>query len=208
MQKTISTVLMVCLYFLTSNIYAQNLQKSKFIIITFEDDYSKSFHGIQRYFWVIPIDSIKSFQNILYPIYLSSYSKSHLNDCILGKSIDPSIPSLKPGDRDFDSLWNASHNTLDELIFKKRKLVQTIKKIWSNGNKETISIYATPIITEFCSCNFMVTTQTLGVYDGKIFLAGNFSEGYNEFWKSDLASFVLKQDYSRINFIKMRYPGD
>ena len=110
------------------------------------------------------------------------------------------LPSIKPGDYDFDSTWNSSHENLEKLVYKKRKLVQTIKKIWNNGNSETISIYATAIIGDFCTCDFAITGEKRFGYNGRIFLAGNFSKHYGEFWKSPLAEFILKQDYSNINF--------
>lgn len=186
---------------------SQNLQKSKYIVITFSENYKKSTHGIQDYFWVIPVDSISSFNSSLYPLYTSNYTKTQFNDCSNGISIDPSIPSIKPSDYDFDSLWYVKHDFLTNLINEKRKLVQTIKKIWSGGNEITIKIYATPIIGEFCSCNFAISGQQRFGYIGRIYLAHNFSENYGEFWNSQLANFILKQDYSGLNFKKIIYPS-
>ena len=121
----------------------------------------------------------------------------------MGKSVDPAIPTLKPGDNDFDSIWYSSHDKLDKL-YKERKLIQTIKKITHDGDsKETIKIYATPIIGELCSCAFLYTIKPPSAYKGKIFLAGNFSEKYNEFWESDKAKFILRQDFSNLNFKRL-----
>lgn len=185
--------------------YSQDLPKNKFVVMTYVDDYSKSFHGKQNYFWIIPVDSIKSFNSVLYPLYLSSYSKSHFLDCLAGKRIDPDIPNLKPGDHDFDSSWYSSHDKLGKLLYKKKKLIQTIVKTGYKGNKETIKIYATPIVGQFCSCIFLVTTQNRGIYEGKIYLADNSFQWDSDFWESVQANFVLKQDFSNLNFKRIRY---
>lgn len=194
-----NAVFLICII-LYGNVFAQNSQRTKFVVITYEDNYSKSLHGNQRYFWVIETDSIKSFKSLLYPLYLSNYSQTHLSNCVSGKSIDPAIPTLKPGDHDFDSLWLDSHEKLEKLIYVRRKLIQTIQKKWSSGNKETITIYATPIIGEFYSCQLLLTGQPPYPYKGRIFLAGNFVKNDDQFWKSALANFILKQDFSNLNF--------
>jgi hypothetical protein len=136
---------------------------------------------------------------------LSDYSKSQFADCISGKSVDPAIPTLKQGDQDFDSIWLDSHNKLDKLIHKKRKLLQTIKKTWSDNNNETISIYATPIFGDLYSCELLLTGQPPYPYKGKIFLVGNFVKSDDLFWSSGLANYILKQDYSNLNFKRSSY---
>ena len=168
-MRTKYITLLIITIFVFNIIYSQSLSRNKYVIITYVDDYSKGFHGKQNYSWVIPVDSIKSFENILYPFYVSYFAKSQFADCSLGKSVDPAIPSLKPGDYNFDSVWSSSHDKLNKL-YKERKLIQTIKKVTHDGDsKETIKIYATPIIGELCSCTFLYTITPPALTEEKYF---------------------------------------
>jgi hypothetical protein len=199
---------LLCLLHLSSK--SQNLAQRKFVIITFEEIYKVNVHGGQRYFWVIPYDSIKSYYNTdVYPLFLSEYTKSQFSDCMNNVATDPTLPSLQPGDYDFDSAWYAKHDFLSKFIVdkKNRKLIQTVKKTWSKGTIATISIYATPVVGKFCSCNFAGSGQARFGYSGPIFLADEYSEKYDEFWESKKAKSILTIDYSKFNFKKITYAG-
>jgi hypothetical protein len=210
MVKGLYLLTLLCLLFHLSS-KSQNLIQTKFVVITFEEIYKVNVHGGQRYFWVIPYDPIKSYYNTdVYPLFLSNYTKSQFCDCMNNKATDPTLPSLQPGDYDFDSAWFAKHDFLSKFIIdkKNRKLVQTVNKIWSNGAIATISIYAIPVIGKFCSCDFAGSGQVRFGYSGPIFLASEYSEKYGEFWKTEKAKSILRIDYSKFNFRKVTYAGE
>ncbi len=199
-MRTKYIVLTLIFIFSFSHTYSQDLSKKKYVVITFEDNNNKDIIRIKGYFWVVPFDSIKSYENIFYPLYISAYSKKQFDDCNAGTGIDP---VFKPGENGFDYTWDDSHDKLYELIRKKRKLIQTIKKNWeTDGAKKVIKIYATPLIGEFCSCELSKAGQKRNGYKGKIYLAWNFAEGYPDFWNSAFAHYILKQDYSRHEFCR------
>jgi hypothetical protein len=200
MQLKRYTFIIILLFCIQTGL-SQDIRKSKYIIMTFVEDYSLSLHGATKYYWVIPEDSIKSFQNNLYKLYISSFSISQFKDCMNDGYIDPKIRSLKKDDYEFDSTWFVKHDQLVNLIDNERKLIQTVKKTWKHSkSKVTISVYATPIIAEFCSCKLLHNSKYKLVGENKIYLASNFSTSNKEFWKSTLSEFILKQDYSYFTF--------
>jgi len=190
----------------SKNIIAQEPKKNKYIVLTYEEKYQKSLHGIQKYFWVIPIDSIKNFDNKAYPLFLSGFSVSQLNNCKNGQDVNPKILSVKKGDYNFDSLWIINKDSLSQCINKSKKLLQTIKKTWTVGNKVIVKIYATPIIAELYSCRFSESGQQRYGYNGDIFIVDNFFQVDREFWESALKPFITKDDFSKIEFKKLAYP--
>jgi len=85
----------LCLFFHVIT-RSQSLSQNKFVIITFEEIYKQNLHGGQRYFWIIPFDSIKSYYNTnIYPLFVSAYTKSQFSDCMNNVATDPTLPSIK-----------------------------------------------------------------------------------------------------------------
>jgi len=198
-------IVFITLCFFTNHVKSQEILKRNYLVFTFEEHYKYTLHGTQRYFWVLPIDSLKSSQSSIYPLYPSQYSKSQFEDCKNGKSIDPSIPPINPNDYNFDSIWGPSHDRLYKLIEKKRRFIQRIKKTWPSKNWVTVTVYATAVTAEFCSCINAYSSQVKYGYKGPIYLADNFSENFDGFWNSPQADYVIKRDFSYFRFQKMIY---
>lgn len=182
----------------------QGLSKSKYVVFTIVEFAKNSLHGSQEYLWIIPIDSINSYENSIYPVFLS-YSKTQIADCKKGKSVNPTILSLEPGDYKLDSIKIAAINSFTELIQKEKTLVQSIKKTWDKKSEITVNIYATPIISEFCFCNYL-RIEKPGIYSGLVFLIDGFTKIDNAFWNMNIAKYILKRDYSSLNFKQIYYP--
>jgi len=64
MEKIKVLILLSLFLFVKSLLFGQQLE-GKYIIFTFEDSYKISQHGVQKYYWIIPEDSVQSYSNKL-----------------------------------------------------------------------------------------------------------------------------------------------
>jgi hypothetical protein len=180
-------------------VFAQQQTLKKYIIITFEDKYESSGEGISSYYWIIPQDSILSNNNNVSRLFLSHFSKNNLIDCCNGKDINPLL--MPPGTNfEFDSNYDKILDELAQIIVKNRKKIQTTTKIWAYGQKEQITIFATPVLGKFCSSNFDKFGQVDYGYKGKVYLPYSSFSYLGEFWQSEKMKFVLHEDFADVKF--------
>ena len=175
-------------------------QLNEYIIITFESKRSID-KGFQKYYWIVPVDSIKDTDFHIYPLYLivGSFSKDNLDNCQKGDSIDIFVSTDKTN-LDFDKDYESNIENLISLIANNRVKIQTIDINWvENKAKNKINIYATPIRGNFSNC---FQCHDLGSNKFKSFIylpVANFS--YNKsFWDTPTASMVKFSDYSRVDY--------
>ena len=185
--------------------YSQEPTLEKYVIISFESKHKISYHGTIRYYWIIPLDSIKTNANILSRLFIGKISRSNYVDCCNGKSIDPALV-FQDTIYTFDSGYNSILNKLTQTIIKNRKKLQKIIKQWESGQKEEITIYATPVLGKFCSSNFHAIGQQRYGYRGKIFIPYSTELFLVEnFWESSQGKYLLNEDFSKLNFSIIPY---
>jgi len=157
-MKYLSFIL-VTLLFHTANIKAQN--KNQFVIITIEKQSNKGLHKKEINYWIISVKSwINSDNKSLSPIYLTGFSATDYKECTINKNLILYNVTVNES-YDFKEGVLKGHDYLLKLIKQNRKKVQTVKKNWGSGSKESIKIYLTPIKGDFCYCN--VTHRNEGI---------------------------------------------
>ena len=191
-------ILSFFLLWINNNVFSQQKIQS-YVIVTFEDKYKNSPHGMRNYYWIIPVDSIKSLKITFSHLFLNNFSRDNLEDCCNGKDIDPFIV-LKKSDYSYDSTYENILNRLNSVILKNRRKLQTIVKKWTKGQRENTSIFVTPISGIFCSSNYHMLGQERYGYVGKVFVPKASFAYDEEFWKSDKANFIISQDFTKIKF--------
>ena len=193
---------MIKLFLLLSLIFGQIgivfAQTLPYVIISFEDTYKVTQHGTKNYYWIIEVDSLNSYD--FEPSYLFfDFTKQNLDDCCNGLEVDPYL--VFP-DTQFekDTIYANDLTVLKDILFTKRKKVMDIIKKWSSGQKEIITIYATPIIGKFCRSDFHKIGQQRQGYKGKIYMPLTSFEYYPEFWELNKSKFINNSDVSKLNF--------
>jgi len=169
--------------------------------LTIKDSYSKGFEGTTKYYWIIELDSIKRSDNIFYPLLITGFSKSNLENCCQGNEVDPFVLTSADTVFDLGSKYFKELKTLDKLLITYRKKTQQIIKKWIiNKNIEKISFYITPITGKFCSSTLAKTGQFRTGYKGKIFLPFSSFKLNNDFWNSPKMVVFSTFDFSNFKF--------
>lgn len=181
------------------NSFSQNQEVSMYVILTIEDTYKTSQHGTQTYFWIVAADSITSYQSTMSRLFMSDFALNNLEDCCAGKPIDPLVydQSTNFG---LDSDYAASLKSFKELVLKNKRKVQKINKKWESGQAETIVVYATPVLGQFCSSDFHPIGQHRTGDHGRVYLPKSSFKYDEKFWSSTKANYILKQDFSMLDF--------
>jgi hypothetical protein len=190
---------LVCFTIKFIRVYSQASSDNNYIIITYEQSQSKSFEGIKRTFWIVPIDSIVDQKVNLCPLLLTGYYRNDTENCRTGKEIDPYI-SLSTEENELDTIQKKALDKLYDIIYFKRRKVQTIQKTWSSGNQEKIIIYVTPVRGSFFFCNFNYTGLKRSGYGGLLCIPYSRIEDITEFWKMAESKSVISYDFSKCNF--------
>lgn len=180
-----------------SNCLCQNTRH--YVVITFNDVYKVSQHGARNYFWIIPNDSVKSYESELSKLFLSGFTRNNLEECCDGKAIDPFV-LFAHSTFVFDQEYLQDLEELRLLISSHRRKLQSITKKWANGQRERITVYATPIRGRFCYSPFGETGQFRTGYRGGVVLPFSSFECDDSFWKTSSAQFILNRDFSNHPF--------
>ena len=182
-----------------SDSFSQVSNSEAYVIITIEDTYKISQHGTQTYFWIVPVDSIKSYNTTMSRLFLSDFTMNNLDDCCSGKAIDPFVYEQN-SNFSIDATYSASLKNLKELVLKNKKKVQRIEKKWYSNQNETIVVYATPVSGKFCSSDFHPIGQHRTGYHGRVYVPKSSFAHSENFWSSLKANYILKQDFSALDF--------
>jgi len=192
-------LLIVCLLFQTVS-QAQVTDEKEYLILTFSRERNKfPQHGVEEYYWIVPVDSITEGDFPIYPFFIDGIANNKIAECRKGNIIDPFV--LTRGDSfDYDSSYEESVNRLFKIIKEKRVKVQEINKIWDGNYKEKLIVYVTPIKGNFCSCMLRKLKRDFK-YEGVLFIpelsAFKFSE---QFKVSKKMEFVKYFDFSTVLF--------
>lgn len=196
-------VLIFFSFLFNQTLKAQTVKEKEYIIITFERAGNKV-HRMNRYYWIIPSDSIINSKGLpMFSLYLESYfDKSELDECCRGGIIDV-LESDGSDTLSFSNDYNIVLKHLNDLVLKNRKKVQTATYKWYNPNKEEITmIYATPITGNFCHCTQKFSSLIKNYFqEGIIFLPLSDFKYNGNFWKSDQSKVIEYFDYSNLKYV-------
>ncbi len=176
MKKRNSQKLILLFFLLVNSFVFCQQSTSEYVVITYEIDRNKDQHPTKSYYWIAPVDSLIS-QNDLkkYPLYFDEFSKDDLKDCKENKDL-LLFTLVSKEDFNIDNEIKSDINNLKNIIKDNRKKVKQIVKKWANGYKEKIKIYATPIKGDFCFSNLSSNDVKMINYKGLVYLPiGNFS---------------------------------
>ena len=172
---------------------------NKYVIFTFEEHYRISPHGMRKYYWIQQIDSTGSNPLHLSALFISIYSKDNLDDICMGIMTDPFLVG-ESTNFNLPDKHIAVRDSLQILIDKNRKRIQTIQKSWDNGQKSSIYVYVTPISGKFCAAKLRRKESNGEYYNGRIFLPFSNFHLTKEFWDTEAGKRIRASDFSRTNY--------
>lgn len=199
-NKIKKSVLLLCLLMVCSVVFCQE-SVAEYVIITYSVDRNKDSHPPNDYYWIVPVDSLSGDNSIKkYPLYFDAFSKNDLKDCQENKDL-LLFTLVSNEDFNIDSKVKADISNLKSIVKNNHKKVQQIVKKWSNGYKEKITVYITPIKGEFCYSNLSFNDEKMINYKGVVYLpVGYFS--FNEtFFKTAKYKEVMYADYIDSRYI-------
>lgn len=196
----------ISMILISSSFLGFSQKSTKAVIITILKDNNEKLDGFSHTQWIIPIDSLNELKfdyNSIFPLLIQNYSIDNLQDCIKNLPIAPFNYTTGTNFNFPDSISKKLIN-ISNLIDKKKKPIQLIKKTWSKGFKEKIRVYATPIKGEFCFCKtHLINNEYFG--NTKYIVLGISNINYfSEFWKTDESKILKQIDFSiKNNFSQM-----
>ncbi|TSD66355.1 hypothetical protein FFF34_002840 [Inquilinus sp. KBS0705] len=180
-----------------------NLVK-KYVVFTFEVAH-KDAKLKEYYYWITLQDSVaKKNAFEVFPLYTEEYSKDILERCKTKGMVDI-FTSSTATNFDFDDNYKSQVKNLLSIIRTDRIKIQGFRKKWTRKREQiVVSVYATPINGEFCSCLQDHGKVTYG-FKGIIYLpVMSFSYDKN-FWNSKNERIVKYVDYSYVEY-SSHYP--
>lgn len=172
---------------------AQN-RDDKYVVITLERERSWDNHLMEYSYWIIPADSLGTSDSKFSLLYLNGFSRNNFESCCLNDSIV--MNNTVETNFDFTQTFTKQIETLKEIIDKRRKKLQVIKKSW-NKNSEKITVYVTPVIGEMCKCKIAKAKQ---IQQGLQLIMPKSGYKLGEF---DLPETLLFYDFAQIPFINL-----
>lgn len=174
-------------------------QVGRFVVISIEDEYKISQHAVQRYLWIVPVDSLTRSNFTLARLFLSGVSEDNVKDCCSFRPMDPAVVGETSNfviGKERLSLFEH----LDQTISAKKVKLQTIRKKWVSGQKEEIKIFATPIEGEFCLCDYHPIGQARTGFKGMVCVPKGSGSHYDKFWTTSEAKQLYQFDFSTLDF--------
>ncbi len=168
MRKVLAILIFVLCF--VDQLSSQEIEKG-YVILTFEINRHQGSHGNFIYHWIVPIDSICEKSELkIFPVYMDNfYATNDLNNCC--SQVDIDIFTMTTASKyDYSEKYANQLDTLNLLVLKNRKLLQKISNKWTNGTKEDIQVWGTPIMGQFCSCGLIGDSKSDIDYKGIIFL--------------------------------------
>lgn len=199
MKKYLFLILNIFLTVLVSK--AQNKEYS-LLIISIEKKTNTSVHQFEKDYWVIPKWKIESvLRESVLPFFIDGYSGTDLIECCQENSL-----VLFNYSKTEDFTANSNLEVLDSIIKRHRKKIQVARKKWTNGIKEKIEVYITPIKGKFCFCGILDgrddTNSKIGYKGDVIVPVSDFSYDA-QFWNSPLDQQIARFDYLNLPFLQL-----
>ncbi len=196
MKKLIKIFLAIIFY---ANLSMAQLEKKEFVVFTVEQSFKISQHDKKVYNFIVAVDSLVNYNYEIAPLYLEGFSYNNLSDCCSGNPVNPNLV-FKNTTYDFKISYLNQLEEFEQLLNKKKKMIQTIKRKWNSGQKEIIKIYYTPVLGEFCSCGFLDETSTVK----KVFIPFSNVE-FNLDILNNNKKYILNRDYSCLDYSAFSY---
>ena len=189
--------------FHTDKLYGQDSIMNAYVVLTFEMDRNKDTHGTFIYYWIAEVDSISQASGLqLKPFFLHEfYTSDQLETCCSGK---PSLMFAYTTESKFEYKdgYLEDLESLRKLVKQNRRIIQKIKKSWSNNYKEEVRVYATPINGNLCACEMI--DDWSNSYEGNVFLANDGFKINNAFWSKEM-KMLIREDFSNFDFVNSDY---
>lgn len=186
---------LIILILLTINLtsFAQNNIDKNYIVLIFDIKQNDNLHPGRISYWIAESDNLNEKDDFDFsPFFLSLfYTSNAYDDCCLGKTSN-FYTFTTESKFEFTEEFDKKQEILREFLKSNAQKIQTIKKQWQNGRKETVTISAVSIKAKMCSCKISDNKR----YDFEsVTLPLSDFELNNEFWKTKNARYLGK-DYS------------
>lgn len=183
---------------------AANAQSDQnlFVVITVEKTSTSSMHPFLTDYWIMP--TVSSSEEELIPLYIDGFSKTDIDECCVSDTLI--LFNFDSNENfSFDDSFKRSLANLRTIVAKKRQSVQSIKRKWSDGYRELVNIYITPIKGHFCICELKHKdgNENIG-YIGKVAVPSGQFELYNDFYTTQEFRAIRRLDYSRLPFMSLQ----
>lgn len=176
--------------------------KTDNLIVSYYDD--SGGHGVEFYTWIIPVKSINiiTWEYSLIPLYIDTFSKNNLDDCIENKEVDMFIHKVGTN-YNFDEKYKKNIKNLLKLIKEKSTLVHdiSIKKKYPRKEKYRLKISVLPVTGNFQFCKIKESAGKMIKYQGKVvFPISNFYLNSNILKEDNIQEFIYSFDFSQVKF--------
>jgi len=172
---------------------AQNNIDKNYIVLIFDVKQNDNLHPGRISYWITESDKLNGKYDFNFsPFFLSLlYTSNAYNDCCIGKTSN-FYTFTAESKFEFTEEFEKKQKTLREFLKSNSKKIQTIKKQWKNGRKETVTISAVSIKSKVCNCK--ISDNNRYHFESVTLPLSDF-ELNNEFWKTENARY-LEKDYS------------
>lgn len=192
MKKYIFIILL--LYF--QNSFTQNVIEKNYIVLIFKIEQNDDLHPGRISYWIADSEVINSNGEFKFlPFFLKLfYTSNSYDDCCLGKTSNFYSFNDK-SEFEFAEGFEKKQEVFSDFLKSNSRKIQTIKKEWENGQKQTVTISAVPVKTKICSCKI---SDAKGYNFESVALPLSDFELDNEFWKNKKADYI-NTDYSNFD---------
>lgn len=178
-----------------SKVYSQDKVRS-YVVLSFVEEFKTSQHSKRAYFWIIPVDSLSSYEADIAKVFLSDFTKNNIDSCCKNKAFNPFIVMTDTNFVLEDDSKMELANLVDIVISRKRKIETITRKNWSTGQKQTVTVFATPIHGEFCYSLYIPMTRTpQREYSGLVYLPLKKFRYDDSFWKSSESKYITNRSF-------------
>lgn len=182
---------------------AQIGDQDAFVVVTIEKKTSSALHPIEFDYWLISKSKWNKPDEAIIPLYIDGFSQTDVDECCLSDTLilfnSDSQESFV-----FQESFKKSLSELRDLISKTKLSVETLKKKWSDGYTEEISIFLTPIRGSFCICEIKHKDDNSKIgYSGKVAVPSGDFKSYKEFSNSKEFYSIKRYDYSKLPFLAL-----
>lgn len=190
----------ILLIFIANLSFSQT--KTDNLIVTYYDD--SGGHGVEFYTWIIPVKSINiiTWEYSLIPLYIDTFSKNNLDDCIENKEVDMFVHKVGTN-YNFDEKYKKDISNLLKLIKEKSTLVHdiSIKKKYPLKEKNRLKISILPVGGKFQFCRIKKSAGIMIKYQGEIaFPLSSLYLNPKILENNDVQEFIYSFDFSQIKF--------
>ncbi|CAN5299159.1 hypothetical protein BH09BAC6_BH09BAC6_18010 [soil metagenome] len=195
--KCILILTLICLHGPT---FAQTPPNPRYAILTFERSPSNHYHGMQSYYWIIAVDSIKASGFPMYPLLPEVFSTNDLERCKQHKVVnifvmDSGSNYLLTGDQIKDE------QLLKKILKRHRRELQKFNRKIS-VYPDSVKVFVTPITGTFCECPIYYPQSGKEInYDGLISLPISQFKFDRSFYNTTQFKQVRSFDFSKKYYI-------